>query len=261
LKKENSNQDNKLNQKKMAILSANGKIRELKKEIKMLTKEGGNGKDKGKSKGMGKGKGKSKGSATKEKSTELEKEIESQSKEGGKHQDKGKIQGMGKGKDISQGSPTKQIPSNDLEKSRERKEKMYQEAKVLSSALADLYAPSPMVESLKMTIVERDENIKELNNELLQNRKAQHLGCDVEIQMLKSQIVDLQQKLQSTTVIEVVPILFAASEKQYLREQELENEVQKLRGQLADVRSKLKTEKEQLEKNQKANDEKYKKNA
>jgi hypothetical protein len=45
-----------------------------------------------------------------------------------------------------------------LEKSREGKEKMYQEAKVLSSALVDLYAPSPMVESLKMTIVERDEN-------------------------------------------------------------------------------------------------------
>jgi hypothetical protein len=55
------------------------------------------------------------------------------------------------------------------------------------------------------------------------------LGCDAEIQMLKSQIVDLQQKLQSTTVIEAVPILFVASEKQYLREKELENEVQKLR--------------------------------
>jgi cell fate (sporulation/competence/biofilm development) regulator YmcA (YheA/YmcA/DUF963 family) len=38
LKKENCNQDNKLNQKKMALLKANGKIRELKKEIQMLTK-------------------------------------------------------------------------------------------------------------------------------------------------------------------------------------------------------------------------------
>jgi hypothetical protein len=42
LKKENVNQGNKLNQRKMAIVNANGKIRELKKEIKMLTKEGGN---------------------------------------------------------------------------------------------------------------------------------------------------------------------------------------------------------------------------
>jgi hypothetical protein len=111
----------------------------------------------------------------------------------------------------------------------------------LSSALDDLYAPSPMMESLKEKIVEREENIKEINNELLQNRKAQHLGCDIEIQNLKSQIVDLQQKLHSTTVIEAVPILSTTSEKQYLREQQLENEVVKLRGQLVEVRSQLKS--------------------
>jgi len=87
-----------------------------------------------------------------------------------------------------------------------------------------------MMKSLKTKIDEREKNIKELNNELLQNRRAQHLGCDIEIQKLKSQIVDLQQKLQSTTVIEVVPILSISLEKQYLREQEIENEVQKLRG-------------------------------
>jgi hypothetical protein len=52
-----------------------------------------------------------------------------------------------------------------------------------------------MVESLKMKISERDENIEELNIELLQKWKAQHLGCDTEIQKLKSQIVDLQHKL------------------------------------------------------------------
>ena len=56
------------------------------------------------------------------------------------------------------------------------------------------------------------------------------MGFDAKIQKLKSQIVDLQQKLQSTTVIEVVPILSISLEKQYLREQEIENEVQKLRG-------------------------------
>jgi hypothetical protein len=49
----------------MAIVSIDGNIRELKKEIKTLTKEGGNGKDKGKIQGMGKRKFKIKGSATK----------------------------------------------------------------------------------------------------------------------------------------------------------------------------------------------------
>jgi hypothetical protein len=123
---------------------------------------------------------------------------------------------MGKGKDIIWGSPAKQMPSKNLENSREGKDNMYKEAKVL--ILSNLYAPSPMVESLKMAIVERDAKIKELNNELLQNQKAHHLGCDMDIQMLKSQIVDLQQKLQSRKVIDAVPILFVASEKQYLRE-------------------------------------------
>jgi hypothetical protein len=84
------------------------------------------------------------------------------------------------------------MPSNDLENSRERKEKMYRQAKSLSSVLVDLYAPSPMVESLKMMIDERDEKIKEINIEFLNNQKEQHFGCDVEVQNLKSQIVYLQ---------------------------------------------------------------------
>jgi hypothetical protein len=62
----------------------------------------------------------------------------------------------------------------------------------------------------------------------------------MEIQNLKSQIVDLQHKLQSTTIIEAVPILSTTSEKQYLREQQLENEVEKLKGQL--VESSIPTE-------------------
>jgi uncharacterized coiled-coil DUF342 family protein len=59
LKKENVNQGNKLNPRNMEIVGVSGKIKELKKEIKMLTKESGDGKDKGKIQGMGKGKGKS----------------------------------------------------------------------------------------------------------------------------------------------------------------------------------------------------------
>jgi len=53
----------------MALLRENGKITKLKKEIHMINKEDGNGKDVGKSKGMDKGKVKIKGSTTKEKST------------------------------------------------------------------------------------------------------------------------------------------------------------------------------------------------
>jgi hypothetical protein len=34
------------------------------------------------------------------------------------------------------------------------------EVVILSSVVVDLYAPSPMVESLKTKIAERDENIK-----------------------------------------------------------------------------------------------------
>jgi hypothetical protein len=46
----------------------------------------------------------------------------------------------------------------------------------LSDSLDDLYAPSPMVESLKMKIVERDENIKYINNEFLHKPKGTTFG-------------------------------------------------------------------------------------
>jgi hypothetical protein len=59
--------------------------------------------------------------------------------------------------------------SIDLEKSIQRKDNMSWEVVSLSSSLADLYAPSPMVESLKMNIYERDKKIKDINNELLHN--------------------------------------------------------------------------------------------
>jgi hypothetical protein len=58
-----------------------------------------------------------------------------------------------------------------------------------------------------------------------------------------------------------VPNLSTTLEKQYVREQELENEVEKIMGQLAKVRSLLKSENEELEKNKHENSEKYKKNA
>jgi predicted nuclease with TOPRIM domain len=87
------------------------------------------------------------------------------------------------------------------------------------------------------------------------------LGCDVDIQKLKSKIVDFQQKLKSTIVMEVVSILSATLEKQYLRKKYLDNEIKKIKGQLVEVQSQLKEEKEELEKNKHDNAEKYKKNA
>jgi len=82
----------------------------------------------------------------------------------------------------------------------------------------------------------------------------------MDIQNLKSQIVGLQQKLQSTTIIEVVSILSNASEKQYLMEQHLENEVEKIRGQLFEFQSQMKSEKGELERNKQEHFEKYKNN-
>ena len=47
-------------------------------------------------------------------------------------------------------------------------------------------------QTLKKQLKEKEAKIIELNQKLLENRKAQHLGCDSEIQNLKSQIIALQ---------------------------------------------------------------------
>ena len=53
-------------------------------------------------------------------------------------------------------------------------------------------------------MVEKDAKIRELESKLLEGRNVQHLGCDMEIQTLKSRIVDLQKELQSSVAVPMV---------------------------------------------------------
>ena len=47
----------------------------------------------------------------------------------------------------------------------------------------------------------KDAKIRELESKLLEGRNVQDLGCDMEIQTLKSTIASLQKKLQGTTTL------------------------------------------------------------
>ena len=48
--------------------------------------------------------------------------------------------------------------------------------------------------TLKKKIEEKEAEIRDLHKKLLETGKALHLGCDIEIQDLKSQIKYLQEK-------------------------------------------------------------------
>ena len=73
--------------------------------------------------------------------------------------------------------------------------------------------------TLKKKIEEKEVKIRDLHQKILEKGKALHLGCDSEIQDLKSQIKDLQEKPMAES------ILYTPSDTD-LRAQELEKEVQ-----------------------------------
>ena len=73
---------------------------------------------------------------------------------------------------------------------------MLQEIFSTSLALGDLYGSSPLHKEMKEKMVEKDEKIREIESKLLEGRKFQHLGCDMEIKTLKSTIVDLEKELK-----------------------------------------------------------------
>jgi len=64
-----------------------------------------------------------------------------------------------------------------------------QEALATMNVGGDIFGSSRTHESLKKKLVEKDVNIIEIKHKLLETRKEQHLGCDNEIEKLKSQIV------------------------------------------------------------------------
>ena len=73
--------------------------------------------------------------------------------------------------------------------------------------------------TLKKKIEEKEAEIRDLHQKLLEKGKALHLGCDSEIQDLKSQIKALQNKPMAEA------ILYTPSDSD-LRAQELKKEVQ-----------------------------------
>ena len=73
---------------------------------------------------------------------------------------------------------------------------MLQECFSPSLAPGDLYASSPLHKEMKEKMVKKDAKIRELESKLLEGRKVQHLGCDMEIQTLKSTIADLEKELK-----------------------------------------------------------------
>ena len=75
--------------------------------------------------------------------------------------------------------------------------------------------------TLKKKIEEKEVEIRDLHQKLLEKGKALHLGCDSEIQNLKSQIKALQEK----PIPEAKSILYTPGDT-YLRAQELDKEVQ-----------------------------------
>ena len=79
----------------------------------------------------------------------------------------------------------------------------------------------------------KDEKIREMESKLLEGRKVQNLGCDMEIQTLKSRIVDLRKELQGLVVV-TVTITIIPNEIE-LRAEEQEKEIRKLKVELDEV--------------------------
>ena len=108
-------------------------------------------------------------------------------------------------------------------------------------------------ESLKNQLKEKEAKITKFNQKLLNNRKSQHLGCESEIQSLKSQLIALQQN--------PIPqeVLLTLNDTE-LRVEQLEKEVQQVKKQLVDVQFELTYMKYVLEKKEKEINDKRRNN-
>ena len=130
---------------------------------------------------------------------------------------------MGKGKGRRKNTRTGTMSLEEREKSLSRRERMLQESFSVSLALGNLYASSLLHKEMKEKMVEKDAKIRELESKLLEGRNVQHLGCDMEIQTLKSRIVDFQKELQGlVSVTMAIPIIRNEIE---LREEKKEKEI------------------------------------
>ena len=107
-------------------------------------------------------------------------------------------------------------------------------------------------------MVEKDAKIREMESKLLEGRKFQHLGCDMEIQTLKSTIVDLEKELKGpAATMTAIPVLPNETKS---REKEKEKEIHNLKCELTKVKNQLKHTRDKLEVKEEQESMKYKKN-
>ena len=95
---------------------------------------------------------------------------------------------------------------------------MLQESFSTRLSLDDLYGSSSLHKEMKEKMAEKDAKIREMESKLLEGRKVQHLGCDMEIQTLKSKIVDLEKELKGLAV--AMSAIIILPNKTELREKE-----------------------------------------
>ena len=82
-------------------------------------------------------------------------------------------------------------------------------------------------------MAEKDAKIREPESKLLEGRKVQHLGCDMEIQTLKSRIADLEKELKGpAATMSAIPVL---PNETKLRAKEQEKEIHNLKHELTKV--------------------------
>ena len=124
-----------------------------------------------------------------------------------------------------------------FEKSLMLREKKLQEVEATRLATTFVFGDASIHdESLKKKLEEKEAEVTELKQKVFENKKAQHLGCNSEIQNLKSQIANLQEK---SRVIPVATLYTPDSVE--LRENQQENEIDQLRKKLDQANSDLKT--------------------
>jgi len=104
----------------------------------------------------------------------------------------------------------------------------------------------------------KDAKIRELESKLLEGRKVQHLGCDMEIQTLKSRIADLEKELKGPAA--AMSVFLVLPNKTKLRAKEQEKEIHNLKHELTEVKNQLKHTRDKLEVKEEQESTKYKKN-
>lgn len=134
--------------------------------------------------------------------------------------------------------------------------KKFQEAEATRSSTTFVFGVASIHdESLKKKLEVKEAEVTKLKQKVFENKKVQHLGCNSEIQNLKSQIANLQEK---SRVIPVATLYTPHSVE--LRANQQEKEIEQLRKKMNQANFDLKNTKNVLEQKEKEYMVKYKKN-